>query len=267
MRVTTKDPSKGILDFNRAMQRFILHRHPPADDLRAWLESYWIVSWDLPEGDYHEQANISHSSVNAALEPEGAFIYGVPGRVFRRRLTGKGKVFGTKFRPGGFFAFSGKSVRSLTGRIVPIGEIFGAKSLEWATACLHTARDEEVVRLADSFWRSCVHSPTDAPSKSVLVAERIQSDRSIVTVAQAAAAVGLDVRALQRMFQLEVGIGPKEVIKRFRLQEAAEALLRETGLSCGDLALKMGYFDQAHFNRDFKSVVGATPEAYRRRQS
>jgi AraC-like DNA-binding protein len=77
----------------------------------------------------------------------------------------------------------------------------------------------------------------------------------------------VDIRTLQRIFRREIGIGPKEVITRVRLQEAAERLLRSPGLACGDLAQDMGYFDQAHFIRDFKSVVGVSPEAYRRRQS
>jgi hypothetical protein len=105
MRVTPKDPAKGILDFPRALQRFTLQRYQPTLELQPWLDSYWVVAWDLPEGEAHEQINLSHSSVNAAIEPEGAFVYGVPGRVFRKRITGQGRAFGTKFRPGGFFPF------------------------------------------------------------------------------------------------------------------------------------------------------------------
>jgi len=105
MRVTLKDPANGILDFPRALRRFALQRSPPAADLEPWINCYWVVTWDLPEGQVHEQTNLSHSSVNAAIEPGGAFIYGVPGKVFVRRIAGRGRVFGTKFRPEGFFPF------------------------------------------------------------------------------------------------------------------------------------------------------------------
>jgi AraC-like DNA-binding protein len=272
MRITPKDPAKGILDFPRALQQFTLQRYQPAMELRPWLDSYWVIAWDLPDGEAHEQTNLSHSSVNAALEPDGAFVYGVPGRVFRKRIAGKGQVFGTKFRPGGFFPFICRSVKSLTGKVVTLADVFGPKGAEWVRANQQMRNDEDRVQLADSVWRSVLSDTplrpkaAPGPSAAVIAAEKIQSDRSILKVDQAAAAIGVDVRTLQRMFQREVGIGPKEVIKRIRLQEAAETLLRSPGLSCGKLALDVGYFDQAHFIRDFKSVVGATPDAYRRRQ-
>jgi AraC-like DNA-binding protein len=273
MRVTDKDPAKGILDFPRALQRFTLKRYQPATDLQPWVDSYWVVAWDLPEGEAHEQTNLSHSCVNVAIEPDGAFVYGVPGRVFRRRIIGKGRAFGTKFRPGGFFPLYGRSVKSLTGKVVPLEDVFGLKGQEWVQVNQHAACDDDRAKLADSFWRSIISDASVGPaaalgqSAAMMAAERIQADRSILRVAQVAAAAGVDVRTLQRMFQREVGIGAKEVIKRIRLQEAAETLLRSPGLSCGELALEMGYFDQAHFIRDFKAVVGATPEVYRRRQS
>ena len=73
-----------------------------------------------------------------------------------------------------------------------------------------------------------------------------------------------DSRSLQRTFNKYVGVSPKWVIRRYRLQEAAEALACGHAESMRDLALRLGYFDQAHFIRDFKAVVGKTPHAYAR---
>jgi AraC-like DNA-binding protein len=270
MRVTPRDPSKGILDFSSALTRFILHRHAPASDLQAWIEGYWIVEWDLPEGQAHRQTNLSHSSINVAIEPEGAFLYGVPSRTFVRTIAGRGRVFGIKFRPGGFFPYFGRPVSDLTGSSMPFSEVFGSDGRLWARAMAAASRDEDRAALADSFWRrqrlASASRFSEGPSLSTLAAERIMNDRSILTVAHAAMRAGIDVRALQRLFRQEVGIGPKEVIRRIRLQESAERLASDPRLTCGELALEMGYFDQAHFIRDFKAVVGVPPDAYRRRQ-
>lgn len=54
------------------------------------------------------------------------------------------------------------------------------------------------------------------------------------------------------------------MIKRFRLQEAAERIERDASVSLAELAAELGYFDQAHFIKDFKSVLGQSPAAYRR---
>jgi AraC-like DNA-binding protein len=104
------------------------------------------------------------------------------------------------------------------------------------------------------------------PARSTAMADKLIADRSILDVAEAARVLGLDERSLQRVFRAEIGLSPKQLLKRFRLQEAAERLIREPDVSCASLALDLGYADQAHFTRDFRSVVGIPPEAYRRSQ-
>jgi AraC-like DNA-binding protein len=52
------------------------------------------------------------------------------------------------------------------------------------------------------------------------------------------------------------------VIKRYRLHEAAEQLAAGEVVDWPRLALDLGYFDQAHFIKDFKTIVGRTPAEY-----
>ena len=269
--VTAQDPAKGILDFPQALGQFHLQRLAPAVDLEPWIDSYWIVRWDLPKGHTHRQTNLAHASINAAFEPEGAFLYGVPQRTFVRDLSGSGSVFGVKFRPGGFFPFyCGASLRGLTGKRVPLAESLGdtARGLTRRMAGAGTVQEQALVN--DALWRECRDANperfVERPTQATIIAERIISDRSILTAAMATAAAGMGIRSLQRLFTREVGIGPKEVIRRFRLQEAAERLLRHPADTSGQIALDLGYFDQAHFIRDFRAVVGVPPEVYRQRQ-
>jgi AraC-like DNA-binding protein len=108
--------------------------------------------------------------------------------------------------------------------------------------------------------------PPFPPGEAVACAARIIADRRLLRVEDACDALGYDLRRLQRLFRREVGVGPKEVIRRYRLMEAAERLAKEGDLSCVDLAYSLGYADQAHFIRDFKAVAGVSPAVYRKRQ-
>jgi AraC-like DNA-binding protein len=74
----------------------------------------------------------------------------------------------------------------------------------------------------------------------------------------------LNKRTLQRLFARYVGVSPKWVIQRYRLHEAAERLAAGELIHQAELALDLGYSDQAHFVRDFKSIVGVSPAAYAR---
>jgi AraC-like DNA-binding protein len=82
------------------------------------------------------------------------------------------------------------------------------------------------------------------------------------TVAEIAARHSVSARTLQRVFRRFVGVGPKWVLQRHRLHDAIEQLGAGRGTDWTRLALDLGYFDLAHFIRDFRAVVGRTPAQY-----
>jgi AraC-like DNA-binding protein len=69
-------------------------------------------------------------------------------------------------------------------------------------------------------------------------------------------------RSLQRIFSEYVGQSPKWVIQRYRLHEAIERFRSGDVLDWAQIALDLGYFDQAHLINDFKAMVGYTPTQY-----
>jgi AraC-like DNA-binding protein len=86
----------------------------------------------------------------------------------------------------------------------------------------------------------------------------VEGDREVTRVAQVCQRFGLSERALQRLVHRRLGLTPKWLIQRRRLQEAAEQLRTSTA-GLGDVAALLGYADQAHFTRDFARVTTMTP--------
>lgn len=74
----------------------------------------------------------------------------------------------------------------------------------------------------------------------------------------------LNKRAVQRLFRQYVGVSPKWVIKRYRLHEVAERLAGGEVVDWPMIVVELGYSDQAHFIKDFKTIVGRTPAEYAR---
>jgi AraC-like DNA-binding protein len=72
----------------------------------------------------------------------------------------------------------------------------------------------------------------------------------------------VSVRTVQRLFTQYVGIGPQWVMQRYRLHDALERLDRRQRHDWTRFALDLGYYDHAHFLRDFRSLVGVTPAVY-----
>ena len=66
----------------------------------------------------------------------------------------------------------------------------------------------------------------------------------------------MSTRSLQRLFAAYVGLSPKAVLARYRLQDAAASIDAGEVTDLAGLAAELGWFDQAHFSRDFRAVVG-----------
>ena len=94
------------------------------------------------------------------------------------------------------------------------------------------------------------------------IMDLILADREITKVEDLVRHSGVGKRTLQRLFSEYVGVSPKWVINRYRLHEALERVAAGESVDWTSLAQDLGYFDQAHFIRDFKKLVGKTPTEY-----
>ncbi|WP_232519950.1 helix-turn-helix domain-containing protein [Actinosynnema pretiosum] len=95
--------------------------------------------------------------------------------------------------------------------------------------------------------------------------ELIESSPGLTRVDAVARELGVGVRSLQRLFAEHVGVGPKWVVRRYRLREATDRLAAGGRIAWAELAAELGYADQGHLTRDFTEVFGEPPTTYARR--
>lgn len=254
----------GILNPRESHAKFRLSRYAPAEDLRPFILRYWIVEWDLRGQPPHLQELVPQPCVNLVFEKGDSRIYGVSTARFSRLLADRGRVLGIKFRPGGFFPFLRTPVATLTNRSIPARELFGPEADALEATILAQTDDGEMVRLAEDLLRRRLPERDENVEAVGRIVDSIAGDREITHVGDLAKRAGLSKRTLQRLFRRYVGVSPKWVIRRYRLLEATQ---RVAGVveSWPRMALDLGYFDQAHFINDFRSVVGVPPTEYARR--
>jgi AraC-like DNA-binding protein len=259
--------ARGILKPEDVGRRFELQLLTPPADLEPMIEHHWLVSWDLPDGHDYSSEVLPHPSVHLVFEPTGAAVYGVSRRRYVRRLSGSGWALGTKFRPGGFRPFAPGPLSALTDRVLALDAVFGADGTDLEQRCLALPRPADALGLVQGFLR--VRLPAAAADDPDLKLVRQLTD-SIATappgarVADIAASQGVSVRTVQRLFSDDVGVGPKWVLQRYRLHEALAQLHADSDTDWAQFALGLGYYDQAHFVRDFRALVGRTPAQYAR---
>lgn len=91
---------------------------------------------------------------------------------------------------------------------------------------------------------------------------RIIAEPGITRVDMLAAESDTSVRGLQRLFAEHVGVGPKWVIRRYRLHEVTQRMAARAAIDWAALAADLGYADQAHLIRDFSAMFGESPTRY-----
>jgi AraC-like DNA-binding protein len=256
-------PPRGILYPRRRSELGSLLRLSPSPDLAPFVAHFWIVTWDLRGHEPEVQETLPHPSVHIALERERSGIYGVVRGRFTRVIEGRGRVFGIKFRPAGFYPFVQFPVSRLTNRILPLGDVFGADAETLEAVILAKRSERAMIAIAEDFLRR--RSPQrDAVAEQIgHIVEQIAADRTITTVDSVARRFAFSTRSLQRLFSRYVGVSPKWVINRHRLHEAVDRVAQGMTVDWTQLAFELGYFDQAHFIKDFKAIIGRTPGEYR----
>lgn len=89
--------------------------------------------------------------------------------------------------------------------------------------------------------------------------EKIQRSAGNIQVSQLSTDTGLSQRHLSRKFQQIIGLSPKEYLRVCRFIRSLDHLKKYPLLSLTEVAYESAYYDQAHFNRDYKSFTGHTP--------
>ncbi len=258
---------KAILNPQTAYEKFQFLRYLPTPELAYFVDWYWVIHWDLRGQEPHTQEVLTYPCVQFVVEENASGVFGLTSGKFSRRLTGKGRVIAAKFRPGGFYPYMQSSISALTDQQVPLGNIFGAAGDDLERGILATDDDEQALTQMEQFL--CERLPERDPNVALVntIIDVVINDREMTRVDELVSRVHMSKRGLQRLFSQYVGISPKWVIQRYRLQEAVDQIIGTDVVNYTDMAQRLGYFDQAHFIKDFKMIVGVSPSEYARMAS
>ncbi len=233
-----------------AWTKFQRHDFPrPSQELAPYVARYWVVDWDYPEP--YRQKIVPYPNVHLTFTGGAATVTGVVSGYQVKVLDGVGRVFGIAFRPGMFRPFLRRSVATVTDRVLAAAEVFGPD--------LPVDVD---VPTAERFLLDRLPEPDPRAFAAADAVDLVTTNPDVTRVETLADAVGTSVRGLQRLFAEHVGIGPKWVIRRYRLHEVTERMAAGGEIDWAALAVDLGYADQGHFIRDFRAMFGETPTHY-----
>jgi AraC-like DNA-binding protein len=182
---------------------------------------------------------------------------------FDVHVQDSGWVLGVKFRPGGLASLARVSARPLRNATVRASEVFRAPVVDAMRELGPDLSPTECTGRVDDILGS-PPAPEPAYETVLQVVSTMLEDRSLVQVAQVEERCGIEKRRLQRLFERYVGATPKWTLARYRIHDAVSDLDSGYAGSLADLAARYGWFDQAHFTREFTELVGVPPGTYQR---
>ena len=252
--------------------------YKPHKDLESIVKFYWTleVPFDpknqrqkiVPDGclemtfNFGDKIRRYTSDNNFILHPN-AMVMGQRTKSFDILPTGNVDTFAICFYPIGFANFVTMPLENLVDKETPISELFGQSVAdELEQQMIQAADSRQRIDIIESFLlktlsekntiSNIVKSTVDALLKTngttrinVLLKDNISKRRQ-----------------LERHFRKQIGISPKQLSKAIRLQTTLNLLLNKKSETLTDIAYEIDYFDQNHFIKDFKDLVGVTPKEY-----
>lgn len=165
-------------------------------------------------------------------------------------------------KPGAGFPLVQSSTAKYTNRVVPAEEVFGQSILTLLLELKLPTTSTEKFQAIEK-WLDSQLSPDDFYLKVIRHAiQAIQNSPSQVNISKLSDKLGYSQKQFIHQFKKYVGITPKQFHRIVRFNEILSVVENGEILSWTRIAADFGYFDQAHFIKDFQSFSGINPKKY-----
>jgi AraC-like DNA-binding protein len=246
-----------------------IFRYAPGPGMADLVRRYWIPVWSMPPGESTVQRVLQYPVCLLVVSHEYSIMVGVDTGLGRQELTGAGWALGGMLQPAAGSMLLGGPVSQLTDRRIPLTDVPGvdgaAVTEQIRSALRPTPSAESAHRAAITALEDALRGLGPVDEEGLLVNRivgYVEQRTDIQRVGQVCDEFGIGERALQRLTARRIGLSPKWLIQRRRLHEAAERLRTGDRVDLAAVAADLGYADQAHFTRDFRTVTGVTPGSF-----
>ncbi|GBE66730.1 hypothetical protein MFM001_31920 [Mycobacterium sp. MFM001] len=257
--------------------------HRPRPPLADYIDYFGY--WARDVGDQHRSRALPRGAATIVIDVSGrscvdfyaadghtrldvppAFIAGAGVASYVTRIDAAQTVMTIHFRPGGALLFTGIPLGELENSCIGLSELWGHDATVLRERLVEASSAASRIVLLESFLRRrMVRDDREQHPAVAATLGRVERSPSL-RVATILELTGLSSKRLTAVFRAEVGLAPKAYLRVRRLQAALKRL--NGGEARGaTIAADLGYFDQAHFVREFRSFTAMTPSQYTQRRS
>jgi AraC-like DNA-binding protein len=258
-----------------------LHRQKPGPALAEFVETLWIFQGFaqahekerlMPDGGMALVINLQDDrsriydrrDVNRFQILNGCLMSGPQSEYFVIDTAEQLSVAGVQFRAGGAFPFLAMPADELQSLHVPLDALWGRFAAELRERLLEAGSAPQQFRVLEDALLARLQRPLVRHPAVEYALREFRCGRG--TVAEVIEKVGLSPRRFIEVFRQQVGLTPKVYCRIRRFQDVLRRISAGNssgkGFDWAQIALDCGYFDQAHFNHDFRAFSGIKPTSY-----
>ncbi len=184
-------------------------------------------------------------------------------------LNGEGAIgtIAINFYPTGLYHFLRSPAVELLNLTTDAGNIIGTKSEKLVERIANTENNRKKLEHVEQFLTAQLKSVKIENNVPIENAQKIMlHNAGQIPISELANKTGTSVSRLERHFQRQTGLTPKVYSNILRFNHVFK-LIRETDtIKWQDIIFRCGYYDQAHFIKEFTKYAGVTPRKFFQQQ-
>jgi AraC-like DNA-binding protein len=250
----------------------------PTGILAQFIKYYWVMEKSPLEDDVCERV-IPTGSIdlmfhyrncfkvkscdNSTYRQANSFVSGISNSYADVTTNGETGLICVTFHPFGAYNFFNFPLLEIENQNISLDCIFGNQSDElYEQLCIAHFLNERIA-VIENFLLSKLRVPAGRDSlllKSGI--ELINQSKGQISAATLSEKLFITPKTLERKFSTMVGKTPKQFMRIVRFQNIINTFSAANSTILTEIAYANGFFDQAHFIKDFKSFSGYTPKDF-----
>ncbi len=254
-------------------------RFEPSKKLSAFVECYWFINTDIDSPINTKEYLQPEGGVGIILNYADPLLFdGIPQsspctldgtNTLTRELglCGVLDAVGIRFKTAGAHLFFSLPLNELKNKTLSLADIPLKNYPGLYSRLSHAKTFPAKVSTIENWLCKSLLSDSNTSNIVKQSLQLIKNHNGVVTIESVAKALDLNQRRIERLFNSQVGMTPKEYSRNLRIKVARSYIKSNKHGSFSEIAYDLGYYDQAHFINQFKKVTGITPQEYLRKTS
>lgn len=225
----------------------------------------------VPDGSIYlifELDGVPRTAINnedeARFVVERAWVSGVQQSFLTISAVNNSEMFVIKFMPYGAFPILKYPLSELRGKVTPAEKLFGEPVFLLRDEIIQTADEMGKLRAAESWLKNQLDPARVPPPFLITACHTMKHDPTLMfnSISDLITNAGVSKKHFVNQFKKYTALTPKQLQRIFRFNEILPIIQENQSIDWVQIALSCGYYDQAHFIKEFKTFCGMNPSRF-----